>query len=250
MTVPTVTAKGLAANVALAHADLGALGVQLANAGGLAASEADRAVRPQARFDEFQSGGFIVELVGGENGLRHDGLLCPGTYPPSLGKSSITLPGAPLLRTTFSSAWARLASDATSSSSRLVSATPAPGALVFLVPRFMQNAPPPGCVRWLGQSAPRRAIRFGYRQRLVGSPPLDWVQKLDSGKPVRENHIVHCWLLPPPAGLSQLSMGFAIRAFCLVRRLGLVFRSGCDHQRSSYDARLLAHLNCDRLRYI
>jgi hypothetical protein len=29
----------------------------------------------------------------------------------------------------------------------------------FLVPRFMQqNAPPPGCVRWLGRSAPRRAV--------------------------------------------------------------------------------------------
>src|SRR5580658_711609 len=42
-------------------------------------------------------------------------------------------PGAPLLRTTFSSALARLASDATSSSSRLVSATLAAGPLVFLV---------------------------------------------------------------------------------------------------------------------
>jgi hypothetical protein len=29
----------------------------------------------------------------------------------------------------------------------------------FLVPRFMQQkAPPPGCVRWLGRSAPRRAV--------------------------------------------------------------------------------------------
>jgi len=42
-------------------------------------------------------------------------------------------PGAPLLRTTFSSALARLASDATSSSSRLVSAALAAGPLVFLL---------------------------------------------------------------------------------------------------------------------
>ncbi len=42
-------------------------------------------------------------------------------------------PGAPLLRTTFSSAVARLASDATASSNRLVSAAPVAGPLVFLL---------------------------------------------------------------------------------------------------------------------
>src|SRR5580700_6622293 len=41
-------------------------------------------------------------------------------------------PGAPLLRTTLSSALARLASDATASSSRLASTTPVPGPVVFL----------------------------------------------------------------------------------------------------------------------
>jgi hypothetical protein len=42
-------------------------------------------------------------------------------------------PGAPLLRTTLSSAFAKLASHATSSSSRLVSAASAAGPLVFLL---------------------------------------------------------------------------------------------------------------------
>src|SRR5450830_751502 len=50
-------------------------------------------------------------------------------------------PGAPLLRTTFSSARARLASDATSSSSRLVSATPVPGPLVFLLLALCSRKP-------------------------------------------------------------------------------------------------------------
>ncbi|PPQ31028.1 hypothetical protein CCR94_10565 [Rhodoblastus sphagnicola] len=42
-------------------------------------------------------------------------------------------PGAPLLRTTFSSALVRLTSDATSSSNRLTSATLATEPVVFLV---------------------------------------------------------------------------------------------------------------------
>ena len=42
-------------------------------------------------------------------------------------------PDAPLLRTTFSSAVAKLASDATASSNRLASATPVPGPLVVLL---------------------------------------------------------------------------------------------------------------------
>jgi hypothetical protein len=28
---------------------------------------------------------------------------------------------------------------------------------------------------------------------MIDSPTLDWVQKLNSGKPVRENHIIHLW---------------------------------------------------------
>src|SRR5271163_3257372 len=50
-------------------------------------------------------------------------------------------PGAPLLRTTFNSARARLASDATSSSSRLVSTTPVPGPLVFLLLALCSRKP-------------------------------------------------------------------------------------------------------------
>src|SRR5664280_3398117 len=50
-------------------------------------------------------------------------------------------PGAPLLRTTFNSARARLASDATSSSSRLLSTTPGPGPLVFLLLALCSRKP-------------------------------------------------------------------------------------------------------------
>ena len=72
-------------------------------------------------------------------------------------------PGAPLLRTTFNSARARLASDATSSSSRLVSTTPAPGPLVScsslcaagsraarMRPKAWPPRPPKGCRRTRG----------------------------------------------------------------------------------------------------
>src|SRR5664279_1820690 len=79
----------------------------------------------------------------------------------------LSTPGAPLLRTTFSSALARLASLAASSSSRLVSAAPALGPLVFLLLAFCSRKlrrsdasersspfrPPKGCRRTRGSIA-------------------------------------------------------------------------------------------------
>src|SRR5271166_112957 len=68
-------------------------------------------------------------------------------------------PGAPLLRTTFNSAVARLASAAASSSNRLVSAALALGPLAFLRFAFLQQkASLLGSVRALILSAPRRAV--------------------------------------------------------------------------------------------
>jgi hypothetical protein len=50
----------------------------------------------------------------------------------------------------------------------------------------------------------------------VFSPPaLDGVQEPDPGKPLHENPVVHLWLLPPLAGFSQISTGFAIRALTI-----------------------------------
>src|SRR5664280_2160303 len=59
-----------------------------------------------------------------------------GAFASAASTVWLSTPGAPLLRTTFSSALARLASLAASSSSRLVSAAPALGPLVFLLFAF------------------------------------------------------------------------------------------------------------------
>src|ERR1035441_2533322 len=59
-----------------------------------------------------------------------------GAFASAVSTVCPSTPGAPLLRTTFSSALARLASLAASSSSRLVSATLALGPLVFLLLAF------------------------------------------------------------------------------------------------------------------
>src|SRR5665647_1785297 len=55
-----------------------------------------------------------------------------GAFASAVSTVWPSTPGAPLLRTTFSSASAKLASDATSSSSRLVPTTQVAGPLVFL----------------------------------------------------------------------------------------------------------------------
>src|SRR6185312_16414411 len=83
-----------AADIALALPEFGALAVHPPDASGLAAPRADRPVRPQPRLDERQGGGLVMEMVGGQDGLGHGGLLCPKSYPFPLGKSSIKLPRA------------------------------------------------------------------------------------------------------------------------------------------------------------
>ena len=82
-----------------------------------------------------------------------------------------SMPGAPLLRTTLSSARARLASDATSSSSRLVSAAQATVRADRL--RFAlcsRNARPLGCVRRPIAPAPVRAVGEHEAQLTVTRP--------------------------------------------------------------------------------
>jgi hypothetical protein len=64
-----------------------------------------------------------------------------GAFASAVSTVWPSTPGAPLLRTTFSSAVARLASNATSSSSRLVSATLVPGPLVFLLLALSSRKP-------------------------------------------------------------------------------------------------------------
>jgi hypothetical protein len=59
--------EGLPSNVALAHADFVALGVQSANARGLAALTANRTIRPKPCLDERQGGNLIVEVVGAKD---------------------------------------------------------------------------------------------------------------------------------------------------------------------------------------
>src|SRR5262249_29476366 len=82
----------LAADVALAHAGLGALALHPAHPRRFAAARAHRAVRPETRLDERQRGGFVVEMFGGKQGLRHRCAPMPGTYRRWLGKSSIISP--------------------------------------------------------------------------------------------------------------------------------------------------------------
>jgi hypothetical protein len=82
----------LPAHVAFALPEFGGLAVQSSDAGGLTAARANRTIRLKPRLDEVQSGNFIVEMVGGENGLGHGRLLWTETYRLSLGQSSITLP--------------------------------------------------------------------------------------------------------------------------------------------------------------
>ena len=103
-----------------------------------------------------------------------------GAFASAASTVCPSTPGAPLLRTTFSSALARLASDATSSSSRLVSATLAAGPARLLAPRFMQQeAPPLGCVRGLGRPAPRRAVGE-HEAQLPWSRPSQSISSLCS----------------------------------------------------------------------
>lgn len=84
--------EGLAAGVALVEAGPGGLALQRANPLLALAMRADRAVRPQLRFDVGESGCLIVEVFDGKGGL-HDGLApCPPNYIWGLGMSSVSLP--------------------------------------------------------------------------------------------------------------------------------------------------------------
>jgi hypothetical protein len=67
--VPTLTVEGLPAGVALVNADPGALAVELADALGLLAAGAHRAVRPEDRLHEAIGGCFIVQMGLGKG--RH-----------------------------------------------------------------------------------------------------------------------------------------------------------------------------------
>lgn len=70
---PDLDREGLAALVALPDAQTGGLALECADLGavGIAAMGAGRAVRPDAGFDVGQSGGFVVEVRGGEDRLAH-----------------------------------------------------------------------------------------------------------------------------------------------------------------------------------
>ena len=59
------------AGIALAQADPGGFAVQAGDALALAAVRAERTIRPQARFDVLESGGFGLEVRGVENGAGH-----------------------------------------------------------------------------------------------------------------------------------------------------------------------------------
>ncbi len=112
-----------------------------------------------------------------------------GAFASAASTVCPSTPGAPLLRITFSSACARLAFTRHSSSSRLLSTTPAPGPPRLPVPRFMQqNASPPGCVRWLRRFAPRRAV--GERE-----VQLPWSRLSQSISPFGSIgfHRLHCY---------------------------------------------------------
>ena len=62
----------LAALVAFVSTDPGGLAAHLRNALHAAAMGADRTVRPYVGFYPCVGGGFIVEVLGVENGLGHD----------------------------------------------------------------------------------------------------------------------------------------------------------------------------------
>ena len=63
--------KRLPALVALAHAQLGAFALQAVYALGFATTWANRTIWPDARFNKRQRGGFVVEMIGGKQGLSH-----------------------------------------------------------------------------------------------------------------------------------------------------------------------------------
>lgn len=67
--------EGLAARIALVEAGAGGLTRELADPLSPFAVRADRPARPQMRFDKRESGVLIMEMIGGEDGLRHGLLL-------------------------------------------------------------------------------------------------------------------------------------------------------------------------------
>lgn len=67
--------KRLAADIALAHTEFGGLAVQPPDAFPLAAARAGWAIRPNARLDERQGCGFIVEVISGQDRVSHGSLL-------------------------------------------------------------------------------------------------------------------------------------------------------------------------------